>query len=73
MTEDDGEFHNMSMLVGRDDSLGITFMTSPGSHVGCLENRLGLYSIAKNTRCAYGVGCLSVGAPVPLTCSTLWV
>jgi hypothetical protein len=46
-TEADGEFHNMSMLVHRDGSLGITFMASPDSGLDRLENRLGLYAIAK--------------------------
>lgn len=47
MTEADGLFHDMSMLVGRDGSLGITFMAGPGSDLNALERRLGLYSMAK--------------------------
>lgn len=47
MTETDGQFHDMSMLVGRDGSLGITFMAGPGSDLNALERRLGLYSMAK--------------------------
>jgi len=46
-TASDGEWHNLSLLVAREASFGITFMTAPGANLDQLEQRLGQYSVAK--------------------------